>query len=237
MQANAPVDNRALLLQLEQKRDWLSANDGAASSVAIGGAVTSNPTPEKGGAVGASVALKEIQKLNQITRALTAILDAFEDRQEIDVLTSLEVPEQGTLDLLIKFLTAKINFAIALRSQGQARITYREEKEALYRRNKSGGIKPWTPDHVQKLNEQEFWLRKNQNWVFGSSSRQRSRPLIKLLVLTGETRLGQHPEHLYATIGTEKVLLLRQKISVYVLEEKQLIPLIEGFIAQKSQPA
>ncbi|HEY9872681.1 MAG TPA: hypothetical protein V6D12_04565, partial [Candidatus Obscuribacterales bacterium] len=61
------------------------------------------------------------------------------------------------------------------------------------------------------------------------------RPIVKLLVLTGETRLGQHPEHLYVTVGQEKILLLKKRISVYVMEEKQLIPFIEGFLAQKSK--
>ena len=133
---------------------------------------------------------------------------------------------------LVKFLTAKVNFAIALRSQGSAKVTYREDKEGLYCRNKKG-VKLWTPDHIHRLNEQEFFLRKYQNDLLGSSSKQRRRPIVKLLVLTGETRLGQHPEHLYVTIGEEKVLLLKKRISVYVMEEKQLIPFIEGFLAQK----
>ena len=234
MQANLTIDRRAALREIQQKIDLATVEYSAAGATALGGLVISNPLLAVAGLAGAAVALENVHKLRQLVRALTAILDAFEERQEIEYLTQVEVPDNGVLDVLVKFLTAKVNFALALRSQGQATITYKEEKEALYRRNKSGGLKPWTPDHIQRLNEQEFWLRKYQNQLLGSSSRQRHRPLVKLLVLTGETRLGQHPEHLYATIGQEKILLLRKRISVYVMEEKQLIPFIEGFLAQKS---
>lgn len=235
MQANVTIDSdrRAALREIQQKIDLASVDYGVAGAAAIGGLAISNPLLAMAGLAGAAVALDNIQKLNQLVRTLTVILDAFEKRIEIEYLTQLEVPDNGVLDLLVKFLTARVNFAIALRSQGQATITYKEEKEALYRRNKSGGLKPWTPDHIHRLNEQEFFLRKYQNHLLGSSSRQRCRPIVKLLVLTGETRLGQHPEHLYVTIGQEKVLLLKKRISVYVMEEKQLVPFIEGFLAQK----
>jgi len=237
MQANTTIDRRTALREIKQKLELASVGYGAAGVTALGGLAISNPVLAIAGLAGATAALENIQKLSQIVRALTAILDAFEESQEIEYLTQLEAPDNGALDLLVKFLTARVNFAIALRSQGQATITYREEKESLYRRNKSGGVKPWTPNHIHRFNEQEFFLRKYQNHLLGSSSRQRCRPIVKLLVLTGETRLGQHPEHLYTTVGQEKVLLLKKRISVYVMEEKQLIPFIEGFLAQKSKQA
>lgn len=226
MQVNVATGRRVALREITEKID---------SSLSTGEDLfISDSLFKEAGFTGVPTALDKINELSQLVRAISAILDVFEDHQQIEYLTRLEIPNQGVLDLLVKFFPARVNFAIALRSQGGATITYKEEKEALYRRNKSGGIKPWTPDHIYRLNEQEFYIRKYQNHLLGSSSRARCRPIVKLFVLTIGTRLGQHPEYLYVTIGQEKVVLIKKRISVYMMEEKQLIPFFQGFLKQHS---
>ena len=228
--------HQEILQELEQRQVLLEAGYAVSGVTLIGGVLTANPIVAASGAVGAGVAAKEIQKNTQIRKAVRAISEAFND-SEVEILKEIAVPEHGSLDLLAKFLLAKVNFAIALRSQGKMTVNYRKDKEALYRRTKNGGLSQWKPDHIQRLGEQEFWLRKYQNTLLGSSTKQRSRPIIKLLVLTGETRLGNNPEDLYVTMGTEKVLKISRRVTVYILEEKQLVSFLKAFLANRLEKA
>jgi len=105
MQANITIDRRTALREIKQKLDIASV--GCNTSTASGGLAIPNPVLAIAGLAGATAALENTRKLSQIVGALTAILDAFEESQEIEYLTSLEVPDNGTLDLLVKFLTAR----------------------------------------------------------------------------------------------------------------------------------
>ena len=183
-----------------------------------------------------AVTLTRLQKVSQAFLWLGRLLDEFEP-QEVEIIPRIDVPEQGQLDLFIRFpLPPKAVFAVAFRSQGKATVFYSEEKEGLYVRYKRGGLKRWHPDHIERLALQESWLRRNHEELFGQSSRDKRRPCIKLLVMTGETKLNaSQPEHLYVTIGDQRVLLLRKRSSIYVLEEAQLIPFIKAWLAQQPQ--
>lgn len=177
--------------------------------------------------------LRRVQKIGQLKRNLERLLEAFE-ADGVECLTELKVPGLSPLDLFVRF-PSKNYFAIALRSQGKSKITYNEEKEAFFIRRLTSGrsVKPWTVDHVSQLRQQEHWLRRHHvEALFGKSAREKRKPLIKLLVITGETRLGTHPEHLYATIGNQKFLVLRKQGTVYILEETQLIPFIKAWLSE-----
>lgn len=176
--------------------------------------------------------LRRLQKINQILPILDSLLENFEE-YGVEIINDVNVPNLSSLDLFVRFPYRNL-FAIALRSQGDSVITYNEEKESFYiRRNKgSKGLKPWTPDHLQQLSDQEYWLRKNQSALFGSTSKQRRQPVVKVLVLKGQTKLGQHPKKLYTTVGDVRVLLIKKKASIYVMEEDQLINFIKGWISQ-----
>lgn len=176
------------------------------------------------------IPLKRLKKVSQIYLNMGRLLEAFEE-QGVEIIPRIAVPEHGALDLLVKF-PSKVFFAIALRSQGQSTIYYKEQEEALYRRYHKGGLSPWKPDHLYQLGEQEFSIRKHQRSLLGKSAREVRRPVVKVLVLTGQTRLGKHSEHLYAMIGSQRVVLLRKRASIYVLEESQLIDFIKGSLAQ-----
>ncbi len=206
----------------------------------VGCSCSPRETPDKSGqpfttrlSVGPNLPSKEGCPL--LSRVVVTLLDTFED-QGVELIPRLTIPGQGSLDLFARF-PSKHLFAIALRSQGKSTIFYNEADSALkIRRHQGGrGLNQWTPDHVQRLSDQEYWLRGNQIDLFGKSSRDKRRPLVKLLVLTGQTRLGKHSEHLYANIVNQKVLLLRKRASVYVLEEEQLTDFVKAWLAPQPQ--
>lgn len=181
--------------------------------------------------------LRRVQKLHQLMRVLKPLLEAFEE-DGMEALTELQVPgfQYTALDLFVRF-PSKNFFAIALRSQGKTKITYNEEKQAFVVRklDNGKGLRPWKPDHLEQLRQQEYWLRKNHaETLFGKGAKDRRKPLVKLLVITGETLINQHPEHLYATIGNQKVLLIRRQGSgsIYVMRQEQLVDFIKGWLNQ-----
>lgn len=232
--ASTYLSNRQALRALEQEDKLLSTIYYGCNSLLAAGTVFFSPS----GILALPpmwLLLRRTHKLNQIHRNMTALLDTFED-QGVELIPRLTIPGQGSLDLFARF-PSKHLFAIALRSQGKSTIFYNEASEALKIRRQQGGrgLNQWTPDHIQRLSDQEFWLRRNQIDLFGKSSRDKRRPLVKLLVLTGQTRLGKHSEHLYANIGNQKVLLLRKRASVYVLEEEQLTDFVKAWLAPQPQ--
>ncbi|NJN85858.1 MAG: hypothetical protein HC881_05505 [Leptolyngbyaceae cyanobacterium SL_7_1] len=176
--------------------------------------------------------LQRLRKTYQIYLTLGKLLAEFE-HQGVIITPRLPVPEHGSLDLLVRFPLPpkKVNFAIALRTKGHSKVVYHEQKDMLFLRRR-GGLKRWEPDHLQRLPMQEFWLRNHQIELFGQSSKDKNRPLIKLLVLTGTATLGHHPDHLYAHVGNERVLLIRRRSSTYILQEQQLIPFIHAWLQE-----
>lgn len=184
------------------------------------------------GAAFLAASLMRLQKASQIYFSMKRLLDAFESRGVL-ITPQIDVPENGSLDLFVRFPNPpKVNFAIGLRSNGKSTVYYNEAKENLYRRNKSGGLKSWQVDLFQRIGLQEFWLRKNRQVLFGQSSKDKNRPVVKVLVLTGETKLGKHPEHLYTQVGDQKVVVVKKRVTVQIMEESQLIPFMEARIAQ-----
>lgn len=193
-------DNHAALKRLEEEEIGLVNAYSVAGSVVAGSVFI----PERviklsgflTGIVGSSLLLKRTQKINSILRNAKALDEAFKE-QQVQIFPDLPVPERGRLDMLLRFPVPprKTLFAVALRSQGKATIFYHEQKQSLYVRQNKGGLKLWKPDHIEQLALQEFWLRQNRQLeLFGTSHRDKTRSVVKLLVLTGQTKLGQHKE-------------------------------------------
>ncbi len=229
-------DNKAALKRLEEEDKWLATAYSAAGGVVAATVFVPEPVTKLGGfltgMVAGSLLLKRTQKINSILRNARALDEAFQE-QQIQIFPDLPVPERSRLDMLLKFPVPprKTLFAVALRSQGKATIFYHEQKQALYIRQYKGGLKLWKPDHIEQLALQESWLRQNrQQELFGTSHRDKTRSVVKLLVLTGQTRLGQHNDALYTNIGDQKVLLLQRRSTIYVLEEKQLVLFIKAWL-------
>jgi hypothetical protein len=183
-----------------------------------------------------SLPLKKLQKLSQIYLVMGSLLEAFED-QGVIITPRLEVPENGSLDLFVRFPnTPKAVFTIGLRSIGESKVFFNEAKETFFFRRKHGRSKPWQVDLFRRFALQEYWLRKNQPELFGQSSRDKNRPAVKILAITGRSQLGQHAEHLYSMISDQRVLLVRNRISIYTLEVAQLIDFIKAWLAQHTKP-
>lgn len=231
------LNNRAAWEALGQERDYLTGVCYGVGFTSLAMAAVAYPVALLLSLPPLGIFGKRLQKVSQIYLNMGSLLDEFESRGVI-ITPRLEVPENGSLDLFVRFPNApKALFTIGFRSNGEASVLFREETETLHiRRPKRRGSKVWQIDLFRRFALQEFWLRKNRPDLFGQSSRDRNRPAVKLLVLTGQTRLGQHPEHLYAMIGDQKVLSVRNRVSLFIMEESQLIPFIKAWLAKSNTP-
>ncbi|MCY7277380.1 MAG: hypothetical protein LH702_27525 [Phormidesmis sp. CAN_BIN44] len=75
------------------------------------------------GTIAPQLALKRTQKIHSILKNGRALAEAFAD-QQIQITTDLAVPDNGRLDLFVRFPLPpkKAIFTIALRSQGKGTI-------------------------------------------------------------------------------------------------------------------
>ena len=235
--AKEPVllNNRQALEQLQQEQEHLTRSCyGVGAALAAGFAI--NPLLAFCSLPPLGTVVTQLQKTSQIYLNMGRLLEAFEDNSVI-ITPRLSVPDNGSLDLFVRFPNPpKAVFTIGLRSNGESTIFFNEQKESLCLRRKRGGFKAWQVDLFRRFALQEFWLRKNRQDLFGQSSRDKNRPAVKLLVLTGKTKLGKHAEHLYAKIGEQKVLSVRNRVSLFVMEEEQLIPFIQAWLAKADNP-
>lgn len=222
--------DRDVLKRLEQEREWLTYGCYGVGSALITGAVVCSPLgllalPPMG------TLLNRLQKVTQIVNVMTVILDEFE-KQDVQVIPRLEVPDQQPIDLFVRF-PSKEFLIVSIRSLAESKVFYRDDKEALYVRRTKGsrGLKQWMPDPLLELREQESWLRKNRRDLFGGSSRDSRRPLAKVLVLWTTTKLGEHKEDLYDTIGDQKFLTIRKSGTTTVIQREEVLDFIKAYLA------
>ena len=226
------LTNWEALEKLEHEKDWLSALFLIFGSTSVVGGVYFSLVwllilPPF------AVGLRRLQKVAQLIRHTAAILEKFEE-QGVLIYPQLEIPGYRPLDLFVKFPTKEM-FAISIRSIGESKILYNEHNQTLCFRRKKGGLKKWNPDPLQELGEYEFWLRKNRQDLFGKSSKDQRRPLVKVLVFGGQTQIGEHKDNLYSMVGDQKILTIRRKGTINVLSEDQVTNFIEAYLANKRE--
>lgn len=194
IQPNQTSENTTMqtLGQISLERDLLQNGYGIAGTVMTGGEIFTNPLVAVGGITASGIILKRVEKVSRILRVGTAILDAFEF-QGVELYPRLEVPGHNPLDLFVRFPLLAL-LLISLRSMRGAEIVFKEENETLYAKRKGKGSKKWLPDPLLELSDYQSWLKANRQ-QFGISSKEVRKPLAKVLVLCGETKLDEHKEH------------------------------------------
>ncbi|HEY9906978.1 MAG TPA: hypothetical protein V6D18_05145 [Thermosynechococcaceae cyanobacterium] len=219
--------------QIRQQKDKASVAAAGIGLLIIVGGTFFSPLA-LAGVVPSTTALNLIQKSAQLEQVIPVLLKGFEE-EGIQVFASLPVEGQQDLDLFVRF-PDKTFFAIAVRSKGRSKIVYSENVEDLRIKRKAGtASNKWKPNPLQELNDQEIWLRKNRRDLFGGSSRDSRRPVVKILALWGETSVGSHPEHLYSKVGSSSYLVLRKTGTICMLQADQLVSFIRDWRIELQQ--
>lgn len=213
---------------LEQELRLLLAGYGIAGTAMTGGVVFTNPLVATGGVVALNVILKRVEKVSRIIRVGKTILDDFES-QEVEMYSRLEVPGQNPLDFFLRFPSSML--LISTRSMGNAKIVFKESNETLYVKRQGKGSKKWLPDPLLELSEYQSWLKNNRQG-FGMSSKESRKPLVKVLVISGESKIDEHQEKLYSSFFGENLLTLSRKGTATVILEDQLTNFIKAHLAK-----
>lgn len=225
--------NWEMLKQIQQQKDLHSAAALGWGGVVIIGSILFSPLILVGLAP-TTATFNGVQKTAQLERVVPTLLEAFE-KEGVQVFASLDIEGQQDLDLFVRF-PDKTFFAIAIRSKGASKIVFSENVDDLRVKRKGGtASNKWKPHPLQELNDQELWLRKNRRDLFGGSSRDSRRPVVKVLALWGDTKLGLHPESLYSKIGSSSYLVLRKTGTICMLEENQLVSFIRDWRLEQMQ--
>ena len=222
------LKNRDALKLLEQERSLLQAGYGIGGTATTGGVIFTNPLVADGGIVSPSVILKRVEKVSRIIRVGADILNNFET-QGLEMYLRLEVPGHNPLDLFLRFPLAML--LISIRSMGNAEIVFKESNETLYVKRKGKGSKKWLPDPLLELSEYQSWLKNNRQ-EFKMSSKDVRKPLAKVLVMTGGSKIDKHQEQLYSSLYGENLLTLSRKGTAIVILEEQVIDFIRAHLAK-----
>lgn len=176
--------------------------------------------------------LGELQTTSQRFLLMQELLENFEE-EGIQIEVGLKADDNvRPIDFFLRFPDKEF-VLIQVRALGDARVSFSEQHQALRFRKKGGGVKNWEPDPLQELIDQERWLRRQRSDLLGPSSRDKRRPIAKLLVLASETVVADHPEHLYATMDGGKFLSIRKMGTSSIVEKSQVTDFIRAYLSSR----
>lgn len=226
-------NNREILERLEQERSLVEVTCYGVGSALLSRVGFVLPWLTLGSLPALGILLNRLKKLDQLIRVITAIVEAFET-EGVEIFPRLEAPDCQSIDLFIRF-PSKEFILLSIRSLGDCTVSFNEAVQALRFRwnSKNGGVRTWKPDPMDELANQELWLRRNQRDLFGGSSKDTRRPLAKVLVLSGVTKLGGMPEPMHITLGSSRFAWIRreQKGACYVISDEQIVNFITSYLA------
>lgn len=226
--------NYAKYEELRQRQIWLTA---WGSVVIAGGGLaalaTLNPAMLAPTLASLNLIGDDLQGTSRRVLLMPELLEAFEV-EDVEIEAALKPKGLSAIDFFLRF-PDKEYILIQIRSVGNAKVVYNEKLEALQFRSKRG-LKTWQPDPLSELARQEQWLRKEHPDLLGSSSRDRKRPLCKLLVLWGETTLRDHSEHLYVKMNDQNYLAIRKFGTANIVTMNQVVEFIRSYLASRRSP-
>jgi len=165
-----------------------------------------------------------LAKVNQIYSNVSYLLKEIPAIADLKITPFIYFGEYGIAEMFIEFEGMFILVKIMSNSVG-AKMRWREDRQEvfIYRKN---GKKAWNAatDAIQKdFKQQEIFIRDCTN-LMGISSRQRRRPVMKVLLLEGSIiDSGNNPESLSDNVPGHTYLNIKGNSNVFVFD-------VEGFV-------
>ncbi len=176
--------------------------------------------------------LVRVEKLARLERLTALLLDEFKS-EGIQIFPVLQIESKNPIDLFLRF-ERKTHLFISIRSIGDREVVYNEAREVLQIRKKNkSGLTTWKPCPLLELADYEKWLNKNRH-LFGMSSKEATKtPTAKVLVLWPPTRAAPNlNDHLYSEVGSMKILALRRKGTMFVIQQEEVTEFVRAWLAQ-----
>ena len=152
------------------------------------------------------------------------LLEEFKD-QGITITPRVKTPK-GMIDLLIRTDDARY-FCLMLRSNGDSRVFWNKDRQLFYTRRtgKTKGKSKWSGIELlgARLNSMMLSLKAEKNSLLGSSKSDFKKGFVKVIVLTGQTRLDPaNDPTLKVNFGRATALKLTEMSTYYVVDHTDL---------------
>jgi hypothetical protein len=233
VEVELPRHNHAALAQLKQERDRLSLEAAIQTT-------EESPSPTEITAIDFPYAIGyppniRIEKLTRIIDVMEEVLTNFEP-MGLQIYPAMEAEgENNAIDLFLRF-PRQLHIFISIRSKGDAKVSFHEDKKSLYVRREKKGKKDWKPCPLTELNSYTTWLNRQRLRFNMSSKEARNVPLTKLLVLWEPTKLEDHPQHLYLNIGSVEVAGFRHRGLAFVYQREDVTKFVAACLSKYPEP-
>jgi hypothetical protein len=151
-----------------------------------------------------------------IVKVMEILLEEF--KAEGITITPRVKTAEGMIDLLIRTADRRY-FALMLRSNGDSKVNWREDRQELFVMNKRTA--KWTGIYSlgQKISKIMLHLKAEKNSLMGSSNNERKKGFTKAIVLMGKTRVDpNHNPDFLVVFGQAQVLRIRGESTLYVVD-------------------
>jgi hypothetical protein len=187
---------------------------------AVAGAVglMGMPIVALAGAAGDYAANELSMPIDRIVSIMEMLLEEF--KEEGITITPQVKTEKGTIDLLIRTADGRY-FAFMLRSNGESKIKWREDRQGLFA-IKKGGSREWSDGNSlgKKMDSSILYLKEQKNPLFGTSNTERKKTIVKGIILTAKTRIDpKNDPALLVDFGRTKALRVKTEAILYLVDK------------------
>ena len=168
--------------------------------------------------------IKLSQPIERMIFIMEMLLEEFKD-QGITITPRVKTPE-GMIDLLIRTDDARY-FGLMLRSNGDSRVFWNKDRQLFYTRRtgKTKGKSKWSGIELlgARLNSMMLSLKAEKNSLLGNSKSDFKKGFVKVIVLTGKTRIDPaNDPTLKVNFGRATALKLTEMSTYYVVDHTDL---------------
>ena len=94
------------------------------------------------------------------------------------------------------------------------------------------GKKKTPIDLVENTGKQDYWIRQTYGKALGMNKREADRPMIKVLVACGATRLGDFPDHLDSEMGGVRYAAIQKRTYLNCVNEEDLAKFLAAWLSR-----
>ena len=217
---NGYLQNEEALKYFKKKQsDWNSILVATAGAIALG--FLGLPIVAVFGSIGTLLSIDLSVPIDRIISVMEMLLDAF--KEEGITITPRVKTNNGTIDLLIRTADGRY-FVVLLRSNGDSRVKWREDRQQFHTVGKGRNSK-WSGLELlgDELNRMMLSLKEEKNPLVAISNSERKKAFTKAIVLTSKTRVDPNndPDRLIS-FGRTTALRMVGKSTYYLVDRANL---------------
>ena len=217
-------NDRALQYLKKKQSDWNKILVGVIGASTLG--MAGIPLVALFGWLGTAASIELSIPIDQVIKVMETLLNEF--KEEGITITPRIQTKEGLIDLIVKTADGRY-FAFMLRSNGESKVRWREDRQEFFVVRKSGRPK-WSGLNLlgDRLNDMVLSLKEDENHLVGDSKKQRKKGLIKAIVLVSKTTIdpNNEPQHL-VTFGYATALKVCGANTYFLINQKDLVKFLK----------